>query len=71
MHGGEEGKVNSGKLWLMNGKEGSFQRGRTNIFTVETANMLSPLHHLTVGHDNGGLGAGWFLEKVRVMYMQF
>ena len=64
MHGGEEGENNSGKLWLQNGEKGNFQRGRTDIFTVETVDMLSPLHHLTVGHDNSGLGAGWYLEKV-------
>lgn len=65
MHGGEQGMVNSGKLWLTNGEKANFQRGRTDIFTVETTEMLFPVHHLTVGHDNSGLGAGWFLERVR------
>lgn len=66
LHGGEDGENNSGKLWLQNEEKDNFQRGRTDIFTVETAEMLSPLHHLTIGHDNSGLGAGWHCEKVVV-----
>ena len=64
LHGGEDGENNSGKLWLQNEKKDNFERGRTDIFTVETTEMLSPLHHLTIGHDNSGLGAGWYCEKV-------
>ena len=50
LFGGEDGK-----FVLRN-----FERGRTDIFQVETADCLSPLHHITIGHDNPGLGAGWF-----------
>ena len=64
MHGGEDGEKNSGKLWLQNDKKNNFERDRTDIFTVETTQMLSPLHHLTIGHDNSGLGAGWHCDKV-------
>ena len=69
LHGGEDGENNSGKLWLQNEEKDNFQRGRTDIFTVETAEMLSPLHHLTIGHDNSGLGAGWHCEKVTEIYV--
>ena len=65
LHGGEDGENNSGKLWLQNDKKDNFERGRTDIFSVETTEMLSPLHHLTIGHDNSGLGAGWYCEKVQ------
>ena len=64
LHGGENGEKNSGKLVLRNNKKDNFKRGRTDIFKVETVECLSPLHHLTIGHDNSGLGAGWFCEKV-------
>lgn len=64
MHGGDDGSENSGKIWLDNGKKDNFKRGRTDNFHVETSAMLSPLHHLTVGHDNSGLGAGFYCEKV-------
>lgn len=30
--------------------------------------MLSPLHHLTIGHDNSGLGSGWYCEKVAISH---
>ena len=36
-----------------------------DIFQVETADCLSPLHHIIINHDNTGLGAGWFCEKVK------
>lgn len=66
LHGGEDGESNSGKLWLQNEQRDNFQKGRTDIFTVETTEMLSPLHHLTIGHDNSGLGSGWYCEKVGI-----
>lgn len=64
LHGGEDGENNSGKLYLQNEEKDNFERGRTDIFTVETTAMLSPLHHLSIGHDNTGLGSGWYCEKV-------
>lgn len=66
LHGGEDGERNSGKLWLQNEEKDNFEKGRTDIFTVETTEMLSPLHHLTIGHDNSGLGSGWYCEKVGI-----
>ena len=71
LHGGEDGENNSGKLWLQNEKKDNFERGRTDIFTVETTEMLSPLHHLTIGHDNSGLGAGWYCEKVNCQVITY
>ncbi|CAB4019689.1 lipoxygenase homology domain-containing 1-like, partial [Paramuricea clavata] len=66
LYGGEDGQKNSGKLVLRNEKNDNFQKGRTDIFQVETADCLSPLHHITIGHDNTGLGAGWFCDKIVV-----
>lgn len=60
--GGKGGDRNSGKIWLRGGK---FERGRTDIFDIEVAEKLSPLSRIDVGHDNKGLGPGWFLDEVR------
>uniref|UniRef100_A0A3B4YR02 Lipoxygenase homology PLAT domains 1 n=1 Tax=Seriola lalandi dorsalis TaxID=1841481 RepID=A0A3B4YR02_SERLL len=49
---------------------GKFERGLTDICNVELAALLSPLSRVTIGHDNGGLSAGWFCEKV-VVYCPF
>ena len=65
LHGGEDGEKNSGKLVLRNENNDNFKRDRTDIFQVETADCLSPVHHITIGNDNTGLGAGWFCEKVK------
>lgn len=43
---------------------GHFERDRTDIFNVEIAALLSPLSRVTIGHDNDGVSAGWFCEKV-------
>ena len=67
LYGGEDGQKNSGKLVLRNEKNDNFEQGRTDIFQVETADCLSPIHHITIGHDNTGLGAGWFCEKVIII----
>ncbi|XP_028314075.1 lipoxygenase homology domain-containing protein 1 isoform X3 [Gouania willdenowi] len=66
MHG-TKGLKNSGKVFL---EGGHFERGLTDIFKVEIAALLSPLSRVTIGHDNGGLSAGWFCEKV-VVYCPF
>ena len=36
---------------------------QTDVFRVECAD-LGELTHLTVGHDDNGIGAGWFLDQV-------
>ncbi|KAJ8405697.1 hypothetical protein AAFF_G00316770 [Aldrovandia affinis] len=66
MHG-SKGLKNSGKVFLEGGK---FERGLTDIFKVELAALLSPLSRVTIGHDNSGVNAGWYCEKV-VIYCPF
>ncbi|KAM4578886.1 lipoxygenase homology domain-containing protein 1 [Fundulus diaphanus] len=66
MHG-TKGQKNSGKVFLEGGK---FERGLTDIFNVEIAALLSPLSRVTIGHDNDGVSAGWYCEKV-VVYCPF
>lgn len=61
LHGGKGGTKTSGKIWLNNGK---FERGKTDEFNVEVAQMLSPLSKIDIGHDNGGAGPGWFCQQV-------
>ena len=56
-------KIDSGKIWLTNKK---FERKCTNIFNVNVLENLSPLSSLEVGHDNSGLGPGWYLDQVIV-----
>nr|XP_054587133.1 lipoxygenase homology domain-containing protein 1-like [Nothobranchius furzeri] len=66
MHG-TKGLKNSGKVFLEGGK---FERSLTDIFNVEIAALLSPLSRVTIGHDNDGVNAGWYCEKV-VVYCSF
>uniref|UniRef100_A0A4W4F748 PLAT domain-containing protein n=1 Tax=Electrophorus electricus TaxID=8005 RepID=A0A4W4F748_ELEEL len=66
MHG-SKGLKNSGKVFLEGGK---FERGLTDVFTIEIAALLSPLSRITTGHDNAGVSAGWYCEKV-VIYCPF
>ncbi|XP_029436484.1 lipoxygenase homology domain-containing protein 1 [Rhinatrema bivittatum] len=64
---GSKGVKNSGKIFL---EGGQFERARTDIFNIEIAALLSPLSRVTVGHDNDGVSAGWYCEKV-VIYCPF
>ncbi|XP_068508966.1 lipoxygenase homology domain-containing protein 1 [Syngnathus scovelli] len=66
MHGCK-GLKNSGKIFL---EGGAFERGLIDIFNVEICELISPLSRVTIGHDNGAVGAGWFCEKV-VIYCPF
>lgn len=60
MHG-YKGLKNSGKVFL---EGGAFERGLIDIFNVEICDLISPLSRITIGHDNGAVGAGWYCEKV-------
>ena len=62
MKGGPN-KETSGKIWLDNGK---FERDRSEIFNISLQALLSPVQSLEVGHDNSGVGAGWYVEQVIV-----
>lgn len=42
----------------------TFERGETDEFKVETADVGKP-YKLRVWHDNAGRGPGWHLDKVR------
>ncbi|KAH3764217.1 hypothetical protein Pelo_3920 [Pelomyxa schiedti] len=63
---GEGGKVNSGKRYLEG--RSKFTRNSSNKFEVESED-LGELHKVIVGHDNSGVNAGWFLDKVIVTEM--
>jgi lipoxygenase homology domain-containing protein 1 len=63
MIGGRRGDESSGRIELTGGK---FKRGKSDIITVQTSKLLSPLSKLIVGHDNSGSGPGWFLSRVEV-----
>ena len=62
---GEHG--DSGKMELRSSLShgDKFERGRTDVFRVEAAD-LGALHKIRIGHDNHGLGASWFLDRVEV-----
>uniref|UniRef100_A0A3P9KDP6 Lipoxygenase homology domains 1a n=1 Tax=Oryzias latipes TaxID=8090 RepID=A0A3P9KDP6_ORYLA len=66
MHGAK-GIKNSGKVFL---EGGAFERGLIDVFNVEICELISPLSRITIGHDNGAVGAGWYCEKV-VIYCPF
>lgn len=59
---GARGNKNSGKIFL---EGGVFDRGRTDIFNIELAVLLSPLSRVSIGHSNVGVNRGWYCEKVR------
>ena len=63
MYGGSDGNQSSGKIWLQGG---SFERARTDVFTVPVADILGRLSRVDIGHDNSGAGAGWFLDEVKI-----
>ncbi|XP_021569028.1 lipoxygenase homology domain-containing protein 1 [Carlito syrichta] len=61
---GARGNKNSGKVFL---EGGVFDRGRTDIFHIELAVLLSPLSRVSIGHGNVGVNRGWYCEKVVVL----
>ena len=63
---GDHGR-DSGKIELRNSLShgDKFERGRTDVFRVEAAD-LGKLQKIRIGHDNSGFGASWFLDRVEV-----
>ena len=52
----------SGVIYLT----GEFKTGRTEEFRVTVPEMISPLTHVIIGHDNSGNAPGWFCDMVEV-----
>ncbi len=42
----------------------NFEKGTEDKFTIEAPN-LGRLRKITIGHNNKGSSAGWFVEKVQ------
>ena len=57
-------KGDSGKRHL-DPMKGAFERASVDSFQVECVD-LGEISRIEVGHDNKGLGADWFLDKVVV-----
>lgn len=44
----------------------NFERGTEDKFTIEAPN-LGRVRKITIGHNNKGSSAGWFVEKVKAL----
>lgn len=53
-----------GERCLDNDKN-NFEKGAEDKFTIEAPN-LGKVRKITIGHNNKGSSAGWFLDKVTV-----
>lgn len=56
--------VSSGERHLDN-KKNNFEKGTEDKFTIEAPN-LGKVRKVTIGHNNKGSSAGWFVDKVRM-----
>ena len=63
MFGGGRDNKSSGKLQLSDGK---FERGMADKLFVPSPLMLTPIEEILIGHDNSGVGPGWFLDRVEI-----
>lgn len=57
----KDSEASSGRIALEDGK---FERGKIDVIHTEIGAMISPLTYVTIGHDNKGAAAGWYLEEV-------
>ena len=51
------------KIHLKNNSKTMFNRGSSDTFRVKT-NCVGPMKKVRIEHDNTGIGAGWYLERV-------
>ncbi|KAM4708199.1 lipoxygenase homology domain-containing protein 1 [Discoglossus pictus] len=56
------------KIHLTSKSRTAFERTKTDVFRVKT-NNVGPLKKIRIEHDNTGMNAGWFLDRVVVTDM--
>lgn len=49
----------------LDSEKNNFERGAEDKFTIDAPN-LGKLRKITIGHNNKGSSAGWFVDKVQV-----
>eukprot|EP01091_Cochliopodium_minus_P006324 TRINITY_DN1620_c0_g1_i4.p1 TRINITY_DN1620_c0_g1~~TRINITY_DN1620_c0_g1_i4.p1 ORF type:complete len:245 (+),score=98.47 TRINITY_DN1620_c0_g1_i4:542-1276(+) len=62
IHGEEERKTKQVKL---DNSDNNFERNKRDEFMVKSID-LGELKKIRIGHDNSGIGPGWFLDKVAI-----
>jgi lipoxygenase homology domain-containing protein 1 len=62
---GENGDTGERQLKESQNKN-KFERAQEDVFDVEAAD-LGKLRKLKVWHDNSGIGAAWFLDRIEVV----
>ncbi|KAG7272800.1 hypothetical protein CRUP_017854 [Coryphaenoides rupestris] len=55
----------SPKVHLASKSRTAFEKNKTDVFRIKTHNV-GPLNKLRIEHDNTGMNAGWFLDRVLV-----
>jgi len=43
-----------------------FEKGNTDVFTLEVKTEVGKMKAMEINHDSWGLGSSWFLEKVKI-----
>ncbi|XP_033736341.1 lipoxygenase homology domain-containing protein 1-like isoform X2 [Pecten maximus] len=59
------GEKGSTKKLKLDDSKNNFERDMTDDFTVEEVDVGS-MTKILVGHDNAGVGAGWFLDYIKI-----
>lgn len=49
---------------LLDNNKNNFEKGTEDKFTIDSPN-LGKVRKITLGHNNKGSSAGWFVDKVR------
>lgn len=62
---GEKGGTDKIILDKSERKRDLFEKGRTDIFVV-TSKDIGRIKQIKIGHNNGGMGSGWYLDTVQV-----
>lgn len=46
-------------------EKNNFEKGQIDVFKIESVDV-GPVSYVTIGHDDSGPGAGWYLDEVKV-----
>jgi len=65
---GEKGETGTQKLSNSSSSAhlNKFEKGNTDVFTLEVKTEVGKLKAMEINHDSWGLGSSWFLEKVKI-----
>jgi hypothetical protein len=62
---GDKGETDKLHLTKQTGGDKLFEKGQTDVFNIKALNV-GEIKKINISHDGKGMGAGWFVETIKI-----